>query len=39
MLVLPKKGRLNKMDQERESDEEFVRLRKQHPSVESAING
>jgi IS5 family transposase len=37
--VLPKKGKLNKEEKERESDKEFIRLRKQHPSVESAING
>jgi len=37
--VLPKKGRLNKEEKERESEKEFIRLRKQHPSVESAING
>jgi len=37
--VLPKKGRLNKEEKERESDKEFIRLRKHHPSVESAING
>jgi len=39
MTVLPKKGRLNKEEKERESDKEFIRLRKHHPSVESAING
>jgi IS5 family transposase len=38
IVVLPKKGRLNAVDQARESDAEFVRLRLQHSSVESAIN-
>lgn len=36
--VLPKKGRLSKADQQRESDPEFVQLRKQHSAVESSIN-
>ena len=36
--ALPKKGRLNAADQERESEEVFARARKQHPAVESAIN-
>ena len=35
---MPKKGRLNAADQERESEEAFARARKQHPTVESAIN-
>ena len=38
MVALPKKGRLNAADQERESEENFSRARKQHPAVESAIN-
>lgn len=38
LVVLPKKGRLSAIDRERESDAEFVRLRQQHSSVESAIN-
>jgi transposase, IS5 family len=38
VVVLPQKGRLNAFDQARESDAEFVRLRQQHSSVESAIN-
>jgi hypothetical protein len=38
LVVLPKKGRLNAADRARESDEEFVRLRRQHSAVESAIN-
>ena len=37
-VVLPKKGRRSIADQERESTEEFSRLRKQHSAVESAIN-
>lgn len=37
-MVLPKKGRLSKADIERESEPEFVKLRKQHSAVESAIN-
>ena len=36
--ALPKKGRLSKADQEREQDETFVAMRRQHPAVESAIN-
>ena len=36
--VLPRKGRLSKADQQREGAEEFVKARKQHPAVESAIN-
>jgi hypothetical protein len=37
-LVLPKKGKRNAEELEREGDSEFVRLRKQHAAVESAIN-
>ena len=36
--VLPKKGYLNKADLERERDESFAAMRRQHPAVESAIN-
>ncbi|MCU7889418.1 MAG: transposase, partial [Candidatus Thiodiazotropha sp. (ex Lucinoma aequizonata)] len=36
--VLPKKGRRSQADQARESEPEFVRLRKEHSAVESAIN-
>ena len=36
--VLPKKGRLSQADKERESEPEYVQLRKQHSAVESAIN-
>jgi IS5 family transposase len=38
LVVLPKKGRLSATDRARESDEEFVQLRRQHSAVESAIN-
>ena len=38
LVVLPKKGRLSEADKARESDSEFVRLRRQHSAVESAIN-
>jgi hypothetical protein len=37
-VVLPKKGRLSQAGQARESEAEFVTLRKQHSAVESAIN-
>ncbi|MGR9046994.1 MAG: ISNCY family transposase [Gammaproteobacteria bacterium] len=37
-VILPKKGRLSEADKARESDPEFVRLRRQHSAVESAIN-
>jgi transposase, IS5 family len=37
-VVIPKKGRLSKADQERENDPEFVVRRRAHPAVESAIN-
>jgi hypothetical protein len=37
-VVLPKKGRLSEADKARESEPEFVNLRKQHSAVESAIN-
>ena len=33
-----KKGRLSQADQARESEPEFIRLRRQHSAVESAIN-
>ena len=36
--ALPKKGRLNKDDIARESAPAFVRARRRHPAVESAIN-
>lgn len=37
-VVVPKKGRLSQADKTREHDEEFVRLRRRHSAVESAIN-
>jgi IS5 family transposase len=37
-VVLPKKGRLSQADKERESEPEFVTLRKQHSAVELEIN-
>ncbi len=36
--VLPRKGRLSKVDRDREQDEMFVAMRRQHPAIESAIN-
>jgi len=38
LVVLPKKGRLGEADKERESGEEFKKIRKWHPGVESAIH-
>lgn len=38
-VVLPKKGRRNKEEQERESSPEFVERRYAHSAVESTING
>jgi len=37
-VVMPKKGKLSNINKANESDPEFKRLRKQHSSVESAIN-
>ncbi len=37
-VTLPKKGRLNKTEQARQSSPEFKRHRRQHSAVESAIN-
>ncbi len=37
-VVLPKKGKLSKIDKVHESEPEFRKLRKQHSAVESAIN-
>jgi hypothetical protein len=37
-VVVPKKGKLSAADTERESHPEFVRLRRRHSAVESAIN-
>ncbi|MBM9538877.1 transposase, partial [Desulfobulbus alkaliphilus] len=36
--ALPKKGKLSQADKARESEPEFVELRRQHSAVESAIN-
>ena len=36
--ILPKKGRHNQEDKERESDHEFIKLRRKHSAVESNIN-
>jgi hypothetical protein len=38
LVVLPKKGKWSAEDTARESDPDFVRLRKKHAAVESAIN-
>ena len=38
LTVVPKKGRLSAVEQARQDDPEFVRLRRQHSAVESAIN-
>jgi hypothetical protein len=38
LVIIPKKGKLGVEDRKRESDPEFVRLRKKHSAVESAIN-
>lgn len=37
-LILPKKGKLNKLEQQRQQDKTFRALRRQHAAVESAIN-
>ena len=37
-VVLPKKGKLSVEDQEIETSEEFINLKREHPGVESAIN-
>jgi hypothetical protein len=37
-VVLPRKGNLSPVQRERECDPEFIRLRRQHSAVESAIN-
>lgn len=38
VLVMPKKGKCNQAQREREHTEEFIRLRKRHSAVESNIN-
>ena len=37
-VVVPKKGKLSAADKAREGDPEFIRLRRRHSAVESAIN-
>lgn len=37
-VVLPKKGKLSRKDKEVEHSEEFIKARRQHSAVESAIN-
>lgn len=37
-VVLPKKGRCNKMEQKRESSPDFRKSKKKHSAVESGIN-
>ena len=37
-VILPKKGRLSEADKARQSAPEFIRLRRQHSAVESAIH-
>jgi len=37
-VVLPKKGKPNQVEQQREAEAEFVAARRQHPAIESAIN-
>ena len=37
-VVMPKKGKLSRKDKQDEQSEEFVRMRRQHSAVESAIN-
>ena len=38
LVVMPRKGRLSVVDKATESEPEFIRLRRQHSAVESAIN-
>ena len=38
-LALPKKGKRNKAEQIEETSEEFIRYKRKHSAVESAING
>ncbi len=38
-LVLPKKGRCNKIEYKEETAETFVHFKRKHSAVESAING
>jgi transposase, IS5 family len=39
IVVLPKKGRCNKAECEEETADDFIRLKRKHSAVESAING
>lgn len=39
LVVLPKKGRRSRVDQQREGDAEFQQERRRHSGVESAIHG
>ena len=36
--ILPRKGRWSKSDRERETQDTFLKARRQHPAIESAIN-
>jgi len=38
IVVLPKKGKLNKVEKEEETSETFMRHKRRHSAVESAIN-
>ena len=37
-VILPKKGKLSSKDKEIEYSEEFIKARRQHPAIESAIS-
>jgi len=37
-VIMPKKGKLNKLEYEREHDNNFIKLRNKHSAVESNIN-
>ena len=39
LATIPKKGRLNKEEKERQGSAALVHARNQHPGIESAING
>jgi hypothetical protein len=39
ILVLPKKGRCNKSEHAEETARDFIRFKRKHSAVESAING
>lgn len=38
-LLFPKKGKRNKLEQEGETSEEFIKLKQKHSAVDSGING